>query len=188
VKGPRCRRRVPVGENYCGHHAGFGGRQAVSVGIGAITGGFLGGPVGAIVGGLFGASTEYASRFVAEKKNVFLSFHYKRDRALRGFLVQQSKRKNAPFSITDGSLREAAPEAEWRRRAEEAIGECDLVMVLLGRDTYKAPGVLVEVDIAHRLGKPIVQIYTQRGMRYRFVPGAGRVYLWDWQNLAHILE
>ncbi len=106
---------------------------------------------------------------------VFVSFDFDNDQQLKHLLIGQTKRQNLPFSIVDVSLIEAAPEPRWKEAALKEIRRCDVVVVLLGRHTHRAPGVLAEVAMARAEGKPIVQPIGSRAGRYARVMGGGRV-------------
>jgi len=67
------------------------------------------------------------------------------------------------------------------------IENADLVIVMLGPGTRKAPGVLKEVGIARELHKKTVQFIGYKDGRYKRVPGAGVLYRWTWENLKKIL-
>jgi len=58
-------------------------------------------------------------------------------------------KNGSPFEITDGSLKEAAPEKDWKEKAKAKIKAYDIVILMVGPKTYKAFGVLKEVKIAN---------------------------------------
>src|SRR5687768_3031228 len=92
------------------------------------------------------------------KKRVFVSFDFDNDRILKEFIVGQAKLPDSPFAIIDTSIKEAAPMKSWEDKARVAIRRSDLVIVMLGPSTYRAPGVLKEVAMAREAGKAIAQI------------------------------
>jgi len=122
------------------------------------------------------------------KKRVYIAFEYEPDRSLKDLLIGQSRNEESPFEVIDGSLREAAPEKGWEKKAESRISMADVVIVLLGATTHLAPGVAKEVAVARRLKKKIVQVIGHRDGRYKRLPGAGRLYCWTWDNLKKILR
>ena len=124
----------------------------------------------------------------ARKTRVFVSFDFDNDKALKDFIIGQSRLADSPFEVVDCSLKEAAPEDEWEERAHRAIAGCDIVLVMVGAKTHKAPGVLKEVAMARELEKPIVQIIGYRDADYTAVPNAGRLYRWNWDNLKKLLS
>jgi predicted GTPase len=122
------------------------------------------------------------------KKRVFISYDFDNDKTLKDFIVGQARNPETPFEIVDTSLKEAAPLKTWEDKARAAIKRSDLVLVVVGRDTYLAPGVLKEVKMAREEGKPVVQMIGHREGDYTAVPDAGRLYRWDWDNLENLLR
>jgi hypothetical protein len=121
-------------------------------------------------------------------KRVFVSFDFDNDRALRDFVIGQSRLPDSPFQVQDHSLKEAAPERDWEVKARAAIARSDLFIVMLGSRTRYAPGVLKEVAIAASLGKPRFQVIGYKdGSELWAVPNAGRTYRWNWDNLKRLL-
>ncbi|MGE0456241.1 MAG: TIR domain-containing protein [Vicinamibacteria bacterium] len=122
------------------------------------------------------------------KKRVFVSFDFDNDKTLKDFIIGQSRLDDSPFDVIDQSLKEAAPERDWVAKARAAIARSDTLIVMLGSATRRAPGVLKEIAIAAELGKPTFQIIGYRdGSADWGVPGGGRVYRWDWDNLKKLL-
>jgi hypothetical protein len=123
------------------------------------------------------------------KTKVFVSFDFDHDKVLRDFMIGQAKLPGSPFEVSDYSLKEAAPEATWDRKAQTAIGRADKFIVMLGPRTRSAPGVRKEVAMAVMLGKPRFQIIGYSGgSRAWSVPGGGRTYHWNWDNLEKMLR
>jgi hypothetical protein len=120
---------------------------------------------------------------------VFVSFDYDNDKTLKDFIIGQAKLPDSPFDVADHSLKEAAPEKEWEAKARAAINRCDKFLVMLGPKTVDAPGVLKEVAMAMELEKPRFQVigYTD-GTEDWAVPGGGRTYRWNWENLKNLLS
>lgn len=122
------------------------------------------------------------------KPRVFVSFDFDNDKQLKVFIIGQSKNPDSPFEVTDWSMKEAAPEREWELEAEKRIKMVDVVLVMVGSETYKAPGVLKEVSMARKHNKKIVQIIGYKDGNYNPVPDAGRLYNWNWENLKNIFQ
>lgn len=122
-----------------------------------------------------------------KKKRVFISFDFDNDKVLKDFMFGQSKLPDSPFEMSDWSMKEEAPQPNWASEARSRIKRSDIVIVMVGHKTYRAPGVLKEVKIAREEGIPIVQIIGYSGEDYIAVPGAGQLYRWDWENLKKIL-
>lgn len=121
------------------------------------------------------------------KKRVFVSFDFDNDRILKEFIIGQSNLPDSPFEVHDWSLKEAAPEKDWEDKAKARIRGCDIVIVMVGPQTYKAHGVLKEVNMARDLGKKIVQIIGYKDGKYTRVEGAGILYAWSWPTLKSLL-
>jgi hypothetical protein len=122
------------------------------------------------------------------KKPVFVSFDFDNDKVLKDFIIGQSKHSDSPFEVIDHSLKEAAPERDWAEKARRAIRRSEIVLVMVGPETHKAPGVLKEVAVAREENKKIVQIIGYKDGNYKAVPEAGRLYAWSWANLKTLLS
>ena len=122
------------------------------------------------------------------KTRVFVSFDFDNDRVLKEFIIGQSKLPDSPFTVVDTSLKEAAPLRTWEEKARRAIRGSDIVLVMVGRQTHRAPGVLKEVKMAREAGVQIVQVIGYRDGDYTAVPDAGRLYRWNWENLKKLLS
>jgi len=123
------------------------------------------------------------------KKKIFVSFDFDNDKALKDFIIGQSKNPDSPFEVSDYSLKEAAPEKQWIDRARRAISRADVFIVMLGPKTKNARGVLRELRIADEKGVPKFQIIGYRdGSEDWRIPGGGRVYRWRWENLKTLLR
>ena len=121
------------------------------------------------------------------KLKMFVSFDYETDLSLKGNLVAQAELPDSPFSVTDVSLQEREPEQEWLRKAKSAIAKCDVFVVILGRNTHSAPGVLQEIEIAKGMNKRRFQLRPQ-GAKWNPMKGAGEMIVWTWENLRRKLS
>jgi hypothetical protein len=122
------------------------------------------------------------------KKKVFVSFDFHNDETLKEFLIGQAKNPDSPFEVSDHSLKEAAPEADWLAKARAAITRADVFIIMLGPKTRTASGVLKEVKIAKELNKTRFQIIGYKsGTEGWAVPDGGRTYAWSWDNLKKLL-
>ena len=121
------------------------------------------------------------------RKKVFISFDFDQDKVLKDLLIGQSMNKECPFTVIDNSLLEAAPEKNWAKKAKARIAKADIMIVMVGEKTNKAPGVLKEVRIARELGKKTIQLIGHKDGKHARVPQAGILYRWTWDNLKKIL-
>ena len=122
------------------------------------------------------------------KKRIFVSFDFDNDKVLKNFIIGQSKLPDSPFEVIDHSLKEAAPEKEWEEKARRAIKRSEIVIVMVGSSTYRASGVLKEVQIAREEYIKIIQIIGYKDGNYTPVSNAGRLYSWNWENLKKLLN
>ena len=121
------------------------------------------------------------------RTKIFVSFEYETGHGLKEDLIAQARQSDSPFSVTDFSLQEREPESDWLDKAKQAIARCDVFVTLLSQNTHNAPGVLKEIDIARRLNKRRFQLRAHRH-KWREMPGAGRLVVWNWPNLQRELS
>ena len=121
------------------------------------------------------------------KNRVFVSFDYEEDHDKKESLIAQSRNPASPFAISDSSLQERQPDHVWLQKAQSAIANCDVFVVILGFNTHQAPGVLKEVQIAKGLRKRRFQLKPQ-GTNPKPIPGAGPVVNWTWPKLKKMLS
>lgn len=123
------------------------------------------------------------------KKRVFVSFDFDNDKTLKDFIIGQAKNEDSPFEVADHSLKEAAPEKDWLKKAKRAISISDVFIIMLGSKTRFASGVKKEVKIANDLDKKRFQIIGYKNGKENWrVPNGGRVYRWNWENLKKLLS
>ena len=113
--------------------------------------------------------------------NIFVSFEFDKDNDLKNNFYEQA-REHTHHRIRDCSLNEAYADQCWKKKARAAIGECDVVVVLIGQDTHNAQGVMVETDMARSLHKPIIQIRPQ-GRPYSGLTRLEEPITWNWKNI-----
>ena len=188
--GKRCLNVARPGSDYCRTHDGqVSDGSVAAVAIGALVGHAV---LPGIGGALLGSATasiarQFYRKSLVSKKKVFVSFDFDNDRVLKDFIIGQARLADSPFEVVDHSLKEAAPEPDWPKKARVAIKRSELVLVVVGPHTHKAQGVLKEVAMAREEGVPIVQIIGYKNGNYTAVPNAGRLYSWNWDNLKRLL-
>lgn len=122
-------------------------------------------------------------------KKVFVSFDFDNDSGIKNFVMGQAKLSASPFWGADWSMKEAAPQSKWEDEAERRIKQCDIVLVMVGRQTYKAGGVAKEVEFARKYNKSIAQIIAYSDLiNPTPVDNAGKLYRWNWENLKSLLN
>ena len=118
--------------------------------------------------------------------NIFVSFEFDKDKDLQNNFYRQAKQETN-HRIRDYSLHESYPDETWKRKARNAIGRCDVVVVLIGQDTHNAPGVIVETDIARSLNKRIIQVRPQ-GRKYNGQTRLKDPIPWRWSRINAELD
>lgn len=113
--------------------------------------------------------------------NIFVSFHYDKDKDLQNSFYEQAK-EYSQLNIVDWSLHESYSNKEWKDEAQKAIRQCDAVVILIGEATHNAPGVKEEIKIARRLKKPVIQIQPQNRPQTG-VPGVKKPIPWEWTRI-----
>lgn len=103
-------------------------------------------------------------------------------------MAEQLKLSTSLFSAADWSMKEAALQKNWEAETEFQINRLDVVVVLIGPKTHKAPGVLKEVAMSRRLKKPIVQTIGYKDARPTAVPNGGPLLRWTWENMINVLS
>ena len=121
------------------------------------------------------------------KTRVYVSFDFDNDEELKHLIVGQAKNEDSPFELADWSIKEEVS-SNWKAEAEDRIKRSDVVLVVVGEKTHCAHGVLVEVELAKKHGKRIVQIKGRANSHPKPVPGAGVLHEWSWDNLRKYLK
>lgn len=192
--GRRCHNIAQKDSNFCYVHRNNVSTADISssilTGIGVAVGhAIVPGLGGAIVGGLAG---NFIGKKVGEpvmvKKKVFVSFDFDHDKFLREAIVGQARLPDSPFEISDWSMKEAAKEPEWEAKARNRILRSDIVLVIVGTQTFRAQGVLKEVRMARGGNIKIVQVKGYANKSCPRVEGAGTLYAWTWDNLKKLLS
>jgi len=187
--GRQCLNNAVDGDHCATHRNCVSSGGLIAAGIGAAIGHSILPGVGMLIGFVAGpASRMLLKGETMAKKRVFVSFDYDNDRILKDFIIGQSKNDDSPFEIIDHSLKEAAPERDWEKKAAAAISRAEIVLVMVGAKTHRAQGVLKEVAMARKAGVKIVQIIGYKDGDYTPVPDAGRLYAWNWDNLKKLLS
>jgi hypothetical protein len=97
-----------------------------------------------------------------EKTKVFTSFHAE-DEAQVNFLRGQAKEGKLEFS--DYSVKEPFDE-KWKTQCAERIEKADMVIVMIGPETYKREAVDWEIRKAIELGKSVIGVRIYRDQNH----------------------
>lgn len=189
--GKRCLNGAKYGLYCAAHRAHHDSSDAIAAIAGGIVGAVLVAPaivpigVGALAGKLI---KDIFQESPVAKKRVFVSFDFDNDQSLKHLVIGQTRNPDLDFEVIDHSLKEAAPEKDWVEKARRAIARSELVLVVVGAETHRAPGVLKEVKMAREAGVKVAQIIGYKDRVYTPVPDAGRLYSWSHENLKSLLS
>lgn len=96
------------------------------------------------------------------RKNVFVSYRYNGERAMRRLLKAWAKNKNfKKFDFSDCSADISIPsddEDVIRNEISKHIQRADVLLVLIGADTHKGDWVNWEIATAKSFGIPIIAV------------------------------
>lgn len=119
---------------------------------------------------------------------VFISFDFSEMRFEAVALGQQLLR-SPRFAVQNWSLKEAAPKRLWPLEARKRLNRSDVMVIVLNGNTWRAQGVLVEVQLANHLGVPIRQVYPARIPRPKRVPApSAPLAMWTHANLEGLIN
>lgn len=133
------------------------------------------------------AINSFSRRHHLRKVPAYISFDYEHDNILKEFVIEQSKKDYSRFQVTDHSIK-IEVKGDWIAEAEKRIIRSEVVLVIVGRHSHSAQGVLKEVELGRKHGKKIVQLIGYKDADPTPVPNAGRLYRWTHDNLATIFQ
>lgn len=121
----------------------------------------------------------------------FISFDFDNNKLHKDFFVGQAYNSRTPFNIQDWSSKEPLPQREWETLINDKINKCNLMIVLVGNNTYKAIGVIKEIQFAIANNIPFFGVYVDEANIYTPLPtglSRNRTIKWGWDIIAnHVL-
>lgn len=117
----------------------------------------------------------------------FISFDFDNDKTEKHFFAGQSKNSRTPFNIEDWSSKQHLPQNEWENLIESKIKRCNLLIVLVGKETYTASGVEKEITFAIKNHIPVFGVYVGGANYSTLLPDnlyRSRTVIWDWDKIA----
>jgi hypothetical protein len=97
------------------------------------------------------------------KKKVFVSFDVENDNAFKNIVVGKSREGDAPFKVANWSMKPDTKNPAWLKDTKFKVTRCDIMIVMVGNNTFRAPGVIKEVEFATAAKMKIVQINAAGG-------------------------
>ena len=121
----------------------------------------------------------------------FISFDFDNNSDEKVLFAGQAKHSKTPFSIEDWSSKESLPQAQWRRLISEKIAKTNMLIVLVGKTTYNAAGVIEEIAMAKDSDVPVFGVFVGGPTTTTTLPTgltSGRVIAWEWDTIASAID
>jgi hypothetical protein len=133
-----------------------------------------------------GALSKIVAGYNAPRR-VFISFDFDQMH-FEAVALGEQLRRSPRFSVQNWSMKKAAPEPMWPDEARRRLNHCDVMVIVVNGNTFRAGGVLLEVDIARSLRVPICQVYPARTPRPARLPDpSAPANAWTHDNLERLL-
>lgn len=121
----------------------------------------------------------------------FVSFDYDNNSGEKLYFLGQTKNSRTPFNIEDWSSKYHLPQSEWETLIKTKINKCNILIVLVGKLTYTATGVMKEIQFANSQNVPIFGIYVGGADSYTPLPTGlqrNRTISWNWEGIANGID
>ena len=121
----------------------------------------------------------------------FISFDFDNNKREKDLFIGQSKCAKTPFDIEDWSSKEHLPQLQWEKLISNKIAKCNMVIVLVGRQTASALGVTKEISFALSSNGPIFGIYVDGANAFSSLPEGlqkNRIITWNWEFISSAIE
>lgn len=121
----------------------------------------------------------------------FISFDYDNNKTEKDLFAGQAKNSRTPFNIEDWSSKTVLPQKEWETLIEAKINKCNLLIVLVGKKTYTATGVVKEISFAKANDVPVFGVYVDGANSTTDLPTGlqrNRTISWDWEKIADAID
>ena len=83
------------------------------------------------------------------------------------------------------------PEKEWEDLIDSKINVCNILIVLVGKQTYNANGVKKEIGFAKKNNVPIIGVYVGGADARTALPeglARSRVIIWGWDEIKTAID
>ncbi|MCC3860513.1 TIR domain-containing protein [Pseudemcibacter aquimaris] len=121
------------------------------------------------------------------KKKIFVSFDVENDSAFKNIIVGKSQEQGAKFKVANWSMKPDTKNPKWLKEAKFKVTRCDVMVVMVGENTHRAPGVIKEVEFATNANMKIIQINATDGDAHS-INDAGVAYDLKSDDLAELLN
>lgn len=121
----------------------------------------------------------------------FISFDFDNNSLEKTLFSGQAKNSRTPFNIEDWSSKTSLPQKVWEALIEEKINKCNLLIVLVGKKTSTATGVVKEIAFAKSQDVPVFGVYVGGANTSTDLPTGlqrNRTIDWDWGKIANAID
>lgn len=121
----------------------------------------------------------------------FISFDFDNNSGEKLYFVGQAKNSRTPFNIEDWSSKTALPQKEWEALIKEKINKCNFLIVLVGKKTFTATGVVKEIAFAKSQDVPVFGVYVGGADNTTSLPNGlqrNRTIDWTWDGIANAID
>lgn len=117
----------------------------------------------------------------------FISFDADNNSTEKILFCGQTYLSDVPFDIQDWSSKEVLPQKTWKQTIEAKISKCHMLIVLVGKNTSSASGVVAEISFANQANVPVFGVYIDGAGNTTALPTGlqrNRVIPWTWKGVA----
>ncbi|WP_121357753.1 TIR domain-containing protein [Flavisolibacter nicotianae] len=121
----------------------------------------------------------------------FISFDYDNNSGEKLYFAGQAKNSRTPFNIADWSSKTHLPQKEWEELIKAKINKCNLLIVLVGKKTSTATGVIKEIEFAKSQDVPVFGVYVGGADTNTSLPTGlqrNRTIEWNWEKIANAID
>jgi hypothetical protein len=121
----------------------------------------------------------------------FISFDFDNNSTEKLLFAGQAKNSRTPFNIEDWSSKESLPQKQWEELIESKINMCNFLIVLVGKKTSTATGVVKEIAFAKSQNVPFLGIYVGGADDTTSLPTGlqrNRTINWEWEAIANAID
>lgn len=108
------------------------------------------------------------------KKKLFVSFDAPNDRALKNIIVGKSQEAGATFKVANWSSAPDTKNSNWLKDTRFKVTRCDILLIMVGENSYRAPGIIKELEFASAKNMKIIQVKAADGDVHAVI-GAGEM-------------
>ena len=121
----------------------------------------------------------------------FISFDFDNNLDQKRLFAGQAINSRTPFNIEDWSSKEHLPQKEWEAYINAKIKRCNVLIVLVGKRSNTAMGIIKEISFAKENNVPIFGVYVDSAGSYTTLPAGlsrTRTIYWSWEGISNCVD